>query len=120
MRLDAGLPAAAELGLKRRDARLERLILFAREPRHVLDRLELLALDQIEVAQPALRLVAEHGVELTPHARRDAGGVVHQARHFVEKTVAGLGHRRPWMASNAAQTMAIARRARKGCRRRIG
>src|SRR5690349_19734172 len=35
---------------ERRDARLERLIVLARDSRHLLDRLELLALDHIEIA----------------------------------------------------------------------
>src|SRR5262249_17781390 len=83
----------AELGLERGDARLQGLVLLAREPRHLLDRLEFLALDHVEVAQDAVGLVAEHGIEFAPHARGDAGRVVHQPRHLVEETVAGLGHR---------------------------
>src|SRR5262245_3586290 len=85
--------AGAELGFERGDARLQGLVLLAREPRHLLDRLEFLALDHVEVAQDAVGLVAEHGIEFAPHARGDAGRVVHQPRHLVEETVAGLGHR---------------------------
>src|SRR5215468_2729102 len=85
--------AGAELGFERGDARLQGLVLLTREPRHLLDRLEFLALDHVEVAQDAVGLVAEHGIEFAPHARGDAGRVVHQPRHLVEETVAGLGHR---------------------------
>src|SRR5258708_35723423 len=65
--------ADSELGLERGDARLQGLVLLARKPRHFLGRLELLALDHVEVAQDAVGLVAAHGVELAPHARGDAG-----------------------------------------------
>ena len=42
---------ASSLRLQRGDARLERLVLLARQARHLLDRLEFLALDHVEVAQ---------------------------------------------------------------------
>ena len=67
---------------------------LARQPRHLLDRFELLALDHVEVAQDALGLMAQHGVELAPHALGDTGRVVHQPRRLIEESVAGLGHRR--------------------------
>src|SRR5499426_5196 len=86
------LAALCKLGFKRGDAGLQGLILLARQPRHVLDRLELLALDHVEVAQDAVGLVADHGIELPPHPRGNAGGVVHQPRKLVEEAVAGLGH----------------------------
>src|SRR5579862_1829104 len=57
-----GLTAGAGLAerrLQRRDARLKRLVLLARQAGHVLDRLEILALDHVEIAQNALSLVAE-------------------------------------------------------------
>src|SRR5580698_8117251 len=38
-----------EPGFQRGDAQLQRLVFLARQPRHVLDRLEFLALDVIEV-----------------------------------------------------------------------
>ena len=41
-----------------------------------------------------LGLGPEQGVELAPHALGDAGRVVHQPCHLVEKPVVGLGHRR--------------------------
>src|SRR5262247_22659 len=85
--------AGAELGFERGDARLQGLVLLTREPRHLLDRLEFLTLDHVEVAQDAVGLVAEHRVELAPHAGRDARRVVHEPCHFVEETVGGLGHR---------------------------
>src|SRR5882762_9466409 len=54
----------AELGFQGRNAGLQRLVFLAREAGHVLDRVELLALDEIEVAQDALSLVADHGIDL--------------------------------------------------------
>ncbi len=86
--------AAAELCFQRGDARLQRFVLLARDPGHFLHRLEILALDHVEIAQDALGLALEQGVELAPHARSDAGGIVHQPRHLVENPAAGLGHRR--------------------------
>src|SRR5436190_20107431 len=62
------LSGFAELGLERGDPGFERLVLLARQPRHVLDRLELLALDHVELAQDAFGLGAEQGVELAAHA----------------------------------------------------
>src|SRR6267154_1225990 len=95
-----GLPAAAirrrggnaEPGFQHGDARLQRLVLLARQPRHVLDRLELLALDDVEVAQEFFGLVADHGIDLALDALGGAGSVVHQAADLVEKPIAGLGH----------------------------
>src|SRR5215471_9885017 len=80
------------LGLERRDTSLECLVLLAREAGRLLDGLELLAPHDVEIAQNALSLAAEQRVELAPHARGDAGGVVHQPRHLVEKPVGRLGH----------------------------
>src|SRR6266851_5368731 len=82
----------AELGFQRRDARLQRLVLLARQPRHVLDRLELLALDDVEVAQDFFGLIADHRIDLTLDALGGTGGVIHQAPDLVEKPIAGLGH----------------------------
>src|SRR5690349_25070039 len=48
----------AELGFQRGDTHLQRLVLLAGQPRHLLYRLEFLALDHIEVAQDAFGLVA--------------------------------------------------------------
>src|SRR5262245_14049297 len=70
----------------------QHLVLLTCQPGYLLDRLELLAFDQIEVAQPLLRLGLEHGVDLALDPLRDAGSIVHQARDLVEKAVAGLGH----------------------------
>src|SRR5262249_40235227 len=84
----SGLP----LGLERRDTSLECLVLLAREAGRLLDGLELLAPHDVEIAQNALSLAAEQRVELAPHARGDAGGVVHQPRHLGEKPGGRLGH----------------------------
>jgi len=54
----------AQFCLKCGNARLQRLVFLARQPRHVLDGLELLALDDIEVAQDFFGLIADDGVDL--------------------------------------------------------
>src|SRR5262245_6692077 len=89
-----GGPAGSEPGFEPGHARLEGLVLLARQPRHLLHRLELLALDQVEIAQDAFGLVANDGFDLAPHARGGAGRVVHQPRELVEEAVGGLRHHR--------------------------
>src|SRR6185312_17175992 len=42
---------STELGFERGDPRFQRLVLLARQPRHVLDRLEFLALDEVHITQ---------------------------------------------------------------------
>src|SRR3954465_1892853 len=111
-----GLELGLKLGFERGNPDLERLVFLARQPGHVLDRLELLALDHVEIAEDALGLMAQHRVELAPHALGDAGRVVHQPRRLVKEPIAGLCHRRlraNW-SDCTAQTMAIAPRNRKG------
>src|SRR5262249_2479191 len=109
--------ADPEFRLERSDPRLQRLVLFARQPRHFFDRLEFLAPDHVEIAQDAVRLTAEDGIELTPHARGGAGCVVHQPRHLIDETVACLGHRwsRDWILE-ACRTMVTLCSACKGAR----
>src|SRR5437868_1864000 len=63
-RLRSRLRDGADLLLQRGDARLQRLVLFAREAGHILDRLEFLALDEIEITQNALGLIAHNGFHL--------------------------------------------------------
>src|SRR5262245_34992726 len=92
--------AGPEPGFERGYARFERLVLLARQPRHLLDRLELLALDQIEVAQDAFGLVANDGFDLAPHARGGTCRVVHQPRDLVEEAVGGLRHHRSRVRMN--------------------
>src|ERR1700716_4188159 len=82
----------SEFCFQRRDARFEGLVFLARQPRHVLDRLELLALDDVEVAQDFFGLIADHRIDLTLDALGGAGGVIHQTPDLVEKPIAGLGH----------------------------
>src|SRR6202035_1473070 len=53
----------ADFGFQCGDARLQRLVLLACQPRHVLDGLELLALDDIEVTQDFFGLIADEGVD---------------------------------------------------------
>src|SRR3954471_6623142 len=62
--------ARAELFLERRNARLQDLVVLARQPGHFLDGLELLALDQVEVAQPLLGLSLEDRLDLAPDPLR--------------------------------------------------
>src|SRR5262245_42977963 len=62
------LPGAALLGLQSRDPGLQRLVFLARELRHLLHGLELVAADHVEVGQDALGLAAEQRVELSAHA----------------------------------------------------
>src|SRR6185369_16135862 len=91
-RLPEPLARSTEPGLQRRNARLQRLVLLARQAGHLLHRLEFLALDHVEIAQDAFGLVAHDGVDLALDALRGAGGVVHQTADLIEKPVAGLGH----------------------------
>ena len=55
---------------QRGDTRFQLLIFLARQASHLLDRLELLALHHVEVAQNALGLTAEQSVELAPYSLR--------------------------------------------------
>src|SRR5215471_1599163 len=83
-----------QLRLKRRNPHLQRLVFLAREPCHVLDRLELLALHNIEVAQHLFRLVSPERVDFALDTLCRAGCIVHQPSDLVEKPVCGLGHGR--------------------------
>src|SRR4030095_7419360 len=77
----------AELGFQRRDPALQRLVLLTRQAGHVLDRVELLTLDEVEVAQDAFGLVAHDRIDLALDALGGAGGVVHQTANLVEKPI---------------------------------
>src|SRR5262249_51306112 len=88
----SGRRGAADFGFKSSEARLQRLILLAGQAGHVLARLELLAVDEVHVAQEFFSLAAPERVDLTLDALGGAGGVVHQPADFVEKPVVGLGH----------------------------
>src|ERR1700688_4324930 len=104
----------AEFGFQHRDPRLQRLVLLARQPRHVLDRLELLALDDVEVAQDLFGLVADPRIDLALDALGGAGGVVHQTPDLVEKTIVGLGHL--WLISGRLRAGCSTRQWRSGRR----
>src|SRR5579871_3915728 len=107
-RMTVGLGRPTQLCLQRGDARLQRLIFLARQPRHVLDRLEFLALHDIEVAQDFFGLVAHEGIDLALDALGRPGRVVHQAANLVEKPITGLGHPSTLRSLNSAnKTMAI-------------
>src|SRR5882757_6703165 len=100
----------SEFCFQRRDARFEGLVFLARQPRHVLDHLELLALDDVEVAQDFFGLIADHRIDLALDALGGARGIVHQTPDLVEKPIAGLGHLKNLRSAanwSANQTMAI-------------
>ena len=82
----------ASLRFKRRDPGLERFIFFTREPCHVFDGFEFFALDDIQIAQKPLGLVAEQRLEFAAHALSNTGGIVHQPGNFVEKSIRCLHH----------------------------
>src|SRR6202022_648840 len=103
----SGRRRVPEFGFQCRDARFQRLIFLARQPRHVLDHLELLALDHVEVAQEFFGLVADHGVNLALTPLGGARGVVHQPPDLVEKPIGGLGHLWNSPCALVGQTMAI-------------
>src|SRR5258708_40076408 len=75
----------AELGFQRTDARFQRLVFLARQPRHFLGRLELLALDDLKVAQAFFGLVADPGIDLALDALAIARAVVHHAADLAEQ-----------------------------------
>src|SRR6476660_3678930 len=77
---------------QRTDPRFQRAVLLARLLRHGLDRLELLALHHIEIAQHALGLGADHIFDLLAHTVGRAGSVGDQLAEFVEEPPCGLRH----------------------------
>src|SRR6185295_5713325 len=105
-----------EFRFQRRYPRLQRLVFLARQAGHVLDGLELLALDHIEVAQDPLGLIAHYRIDLALDALGGAGGVVHQAADLVKKPVRGLGHLAKLSAFAVARTPPEWRSTRRGSR----
>src|SRR5215475_1741632 len=75
-----------------RDPCLQCLIFLSCKPRHILDRLEFLALDDIEIPQDFFGLTPPERIDLAFDALRCTRGVVHQPSDLVEKPVGGLGH----------------------------
>src|SRR5262245_33617610 len=88
------LAQACDLAFERGNTRRQALVFFARLCGHLLHRLELLALHDIEVAQQALALRPHQGFELAAHALRCPGSIRHQLGEFVEKAVVALSHAR--------------------------
>src|SRR5215831_11579989 len=84
----------AEFAFQRGDARFQRLVFLPRQPRHVLDCLEFLALDHVEVAQDFFGPIAPERIDLSLHALCCARSIVHQATDLVKEPIAGLGHRK--------------------------
>src|SRR5580700_9477896 len=68
------------------------LVLVARPRRHLLDRLELLAGDDVHAGHHPLHLRAGEGLRLTFRAIGKARGVGHETREVVEKAAVGLRH----------------------------
>src|SRR4051794_1636962 len=85
-----GLGGADTLGLERGDAAFQRLVLVARGGGHPLDRLELVAADEVHAADPLAHLLARRGLGLASHAGEGAGGAVHHLDEIVEQFVLGL------------------------------
>src|SRR5215471_1086727 len=83
---------AGEFGLERCQASAELFVLLARLGGHLPHRLELLALDHVQLAQQALALGLYHGFEIAPHALGRAGRIGHELGELVKKPVVGLGH----------------------------
>src|SRR5680860_1255021 len=82
-------------GLERGDALFQHLVLLARLLRHGLDRLELLALHDFEIAQDSLGLNADHGFDLFAHAFGRAGRAGDELAQLVEEPACGLRHALP-------------------------
>jgi hypothetical protein len=73
-----------EFGLQRRNARLQGFVFLPRQPGHVLDGLEFLALDHVHVAQDTFGLGANDGIEFPPHALILAAAACAQASECSE------------------------------------
>jgi hypothetical protein len=61
---------------------------------HRADGFEFFTLDNIEVAQHALTLAADHAVYFALDALGSTGGVCHELGKFIKQTIGGLGHHR--------------------------
>ena len=78
------------LAFERVEPGFQRLILLARGDRHRLDRLEFLAGNEVEPADPVARALLHRGLRLAGHAGDGAGGAVHHLDEIVEQFVLGL------------------------------
>src|SRR5262245_52345184 len=85
--------ALSEGGFERSNAFVQALVLLARFLRHRLDRVELLALHDIEAIEDALRLGAHDAFDLLADAVGGARGVGNELAELVEKPACRLRHR---------------------------
>src|SRR5262245_32234966 len=92
--------ALGEGGFERGNAFVQALVLRTRLLRHRLDRVELLALHDIEAIEDALRLRAHDAFDLLADAVGGARGVGDELAEFVEEPACRLRHRFRSMATH--------------------
>lgn len=101
-------------GFKFGDAGRERLVLLTSLLRHVAHGFEILAGDDIHIAQKFLSLSTDHGFRLAPDAFGRPSGFRHELGKVVKQSIRRLGHHR-YRGLRRKPTMAI-----EGANRKIG